>query len=45
MSPVNQQLFSQTGLNFMTSTTNSCCFLPIGTVLILAILMTQKAMS
>ena len=45
MSPVNQQLSSQTGLNFMTSTTNSCCFLPIGTVLILAILMTQKAMS
>ncbi|MEI6442931.1 MAG: hypothetical protein WCO29_07345 [Nostocales cyanobacterium ELA583] len=43
MSPVNQQLFSQSGLNSIAFTTSLSCLLQVGTVSILALLMAQKA--
>jgi hypothetical protein len=45
MPPVNQQLFSPTGLNLMPFTITPSYFLPIGTVSILILLMAQKAAS
>jgi len=45
MPPVNQRSFSRTGLNLMPPTINPFCFLPISTVFILMLIVTEKAMS
>jgi hypothetical protein len=43
MPPVNQQFFSQPGLNLIMFTISQSCLLQIGTVSILVLLMAQKA--
>ncbi len=43
MSPINQQSFSQPGLNWIGFTIAPSCLLQIGTVSILMLVMAQKA--
>ena len=43
MPPVNQQFFSQSGLNCIAFTISPSCLLQVGTVSILMLLMAQKA--
>ncbi len=45
MPPVNQQFFSQPGLNLIAFTIPPSCLLQVGTVSILILLMAQKATS
>jgi hypothetical protein len=43
MPPVNQQFFSQSGLNLIAFTVSPSCLLQVGTVSILMLIMAQKA--
>ena len=45
MSSVNQQSFSQSGLNCITFTISSSCLLQLSTVSLLMLVMAQKATS
>jgi hypothetical protein len=45
MPPVNQQFFSQSGLNLIAFAISPSCLLQVGTVSVLMLIMAQKATS